>query len=94
METEKETIFFTAINPDNVEEENRINIEINPEEKTFDINGVPIDAQQLGELGMLFFSLAARAGIDDLDSCVELLDGFDIPVPTKELKEIANNGNG
>ncbi len=85
-----ETIFFTVINPNNVQEETRLNIKINPEDKTFVINGVAIDSQQLAELGMLFFALACKNA--DLDSCVELLDGFNIPVPTKELKEIANNG--
>lgn len=86
-----EQINYTVINPDNVQEENRVSIDINPDSKTFEINGLAIDAQQLGELGMLLFSLAARAGIDDLDSCTELLDGFNIPIPTKALKEVANN---
>ncbi len=89
-----ENIFFTAINPDDVNQENRVEIAVKYDEKTFLINGMPIDAQQCAELGMLLFSLAARAGINDLDSCVELLDGFNIPIPTQALKEVANNGNG
>jgi hypothetical protein len=37
---EENEIFFTAINPDNVEEENRINIVINHEDKTFKVNNL------------------------------------------------------
>lgn len=88
---EPETIFFTAINPDNVEDENRVNIEI--KDKTFVINGTPIDAQQLAELGMLLFALANQHGQPDLDSCNELLDGFNIPCPVKVLQEVINNEN-
>lgn len=90
-ELDNETIFFTAINPDNVAEENRIEIECKTNEKTFVINGTPIDHQQLAELGTLFLALACKAESPDMDSCVELLDGFNLPIPKKELKELVNN---
>jgi hypothetical protein len=89
---ENETIFFTAINPDNVEEETRINININTD-GNFAINGCAIDAQQMAELGILLFALANRgvpADTPDLDSCGELLDGFSIPMPVKALQELIN----
>ena len=82
-------IFFTAINPNNVEEEDRINIEVD-EDDVFKINGTPIDSQQLAELGMLFFALAHQHGQPDLDSCGEALDGFSIPIPVKALQELIN----
>jgi hypothetical protein len=87
--TGEEVINFTIIDPNNVERENHLKIEVN-DDKTFVVNGMPIDAQQLAELGTLFFALAARAGIDDLDSCYELLDGFNLAVPVEQLKELAN----
>lgn len=81
-------IFFTVINPDNEEEQQQIVIEaISPEDKTFAINGLEIDSQQLAELGMLFFALACKDA--DLDSCFELLHGFNIPVPKNALLELA-----
>jgi hypothetical protein len=82
-----ESIFFTVINP-HTEEETRINISINPEEKIFAVNNILIDPQQLAELGMLLFALANQHGQPDLDSCNELLYGFDIPLPIKALKEV------
>lgn len=84
-----ETIFFTVINP-HTEEETRINIFINPESKIFAVNEVEIDPQQLAELGMLLFALANQHGQPDLDSCNELLDGFNIPCPIKALQEVIN----
>lgn len=84
---ESETIFFTVINPD-TEEETRINIFINPEDKCFKVNNIPIDGQQLAELGMLLFAIANQHDSPDLDSCGELLDGFNIPVPKKALQEV------
>ncbi|MFY4731211.1 hypothetical protein [Nitrospira sp. BLG_2] len=89
-----ETLFFTVINPDNVEQEERIEIECKKAEKTFVINGLAIDHQQLAELGTLLLALACKAESPDIDSCAELLDGFNLPIPTKALKELANNGNG
>lgn len=82
-----ETIFFTVINP-NDETETRINIFINPKDKVFKVNNILIDGQQLAELGVLLFGIANQHDSPDLDSCCELLDGFNIPVPVKALKEL------
>jgi hypothetical protein len=90
-----ESLFFTAIDPENVEIENRINIDIN-NDGNFAINGCPIDAQQMAELGMLLFALANRgvpSDTPDLDSCGELLDGFEIPLPIKALKAVLEDFN-
>jgi hypothetical protein len=92
---EPENIFFTVINPDNVEQETRINIDINTD-GNFAINNVAIDAQQLAELGILLFALANRgvpSDTPDLDSCNALLDGFNIPFPKKALQEVINIEN-
>lgn len=86
-----ESLFFTVINPENVEEETRINVDVNPD-GNFAINGVAIDAQQMAELGILLFALANRgvpSDTPDLDSCGELLDGYEIPMPKKALLEVA-----
>lgn len=90
MKQTSDKFTYSAINPNNIKQENKIDIEANYENKTFVINGIPIDAQQLAEFGMLCFSLASQTGIDDLSSCVELLDGFEIPVPQNELKNLAS----
>jgi len=87
---DNEVIFFTAINPNNVEEETKINIYCNREDNTFAINNVPMDAQQLGELAMLLFSLANEKAPIDLDCCNELVESFDIPFPTNALQELIN----
>jgi hypothetical protein len=90
-----ESLYFTAINPDDIENENRINIDVNPD-GNFAINGFPIDAQQMAELGMLLFALANRgvpSDKPDLDSCAELLDGFEIPLPIKALKKVLEDFN-
>lgn len=89
---ELESLFFTVVNPDNVEEETRINIDINPD-GNFAINGLAIDPQQLAELSILMFALANRgvpSDTPDLDSCNELVESFKIPFPTKALKELIN----
>jgi hypothetical protein len=92
MQSESESLFFTIINPDNVEEETRFNVFVGSD-GNFALNGLAIDAQQLAELGMLLFALANRgvpSDTPDLDSCNELLDGFSIPMPVKALQELIN----
>ncbi len=90
MQTIKYTIVNPDDSPDNVQRDTPFIIEVN--EYNFKLNNVSIDAQQLAELGMLFFALANDKEKPDLDSCMELLDGFAAPCPVNALETLAQIG--
>jgi len=84
-----EDLTFTVIHPDK-ESETPINIHTNYNAAGgyVIVNGIVIGSQQLSELGMLFFSIAAKLNnCLDVSSALELLDGFKIPLPIRELQE-------
>lgn len=85
-------IFFTVINPDD-QSEDRIDISYRKTGAggSMSINGLEISPQQASELGMLLFGIAAKLEPVDTSSGAELLDGFKIPVPLKELQEIVTD---
>jgi len=84
-------IFFTVVDPISEGLENRIYIDINKEDGFATVAGTSIDAQQLAELGILLFAIANQIGKPDLDSCNELLDGYNIPLPKNALMEVATD---
>lgn len=65
-----------------ISEEDRILI-VDSDEDGFQLNHVPVSPQQLFELGHLFIALAwAKAEKElDLESPLELLEGYELPVP-------------
>ena len=55
------------------------------------VGNLCLDHQQLSEYGFFLFALAEKIGqLDDRDSIVELLDGFDLPMPREALVELIN----
>lgn len=85
---------YTIINPedylDGIQRETEFVVEYN--DRHFKINNIGIDAQQLAELGILFFALANKDWNIDFESCCELLDGFAAPCPVEALKVLAKMG--
>lgn len=88
---EQDNLTFTIVHPDK-EEETPFDIHYR---KTNAggyaiINGTVIDSQQLSELGMLMFVIGTKLqdGCIDVNSVLELLDGFGIAVPIPELEEM------
>ena len=91
-------LFYTVIKPDEPKIETKINISYRKTNATgyavmdIGVHSVMIGAQQIAELGVLLLGIAAKLDPNvDLDSGLELLDGYEIPVPNKQFSYLAEN---
>lgn len=88
---QNDVLTFTVVSPVD-EQETPVTIDCKPE--VIIVGGQAFAPEQLAEFGMLLFTLACRAdpiGID-LDSCYELLHGFDLQLPRQHLEELLVDG--